>query len=191
MSPGVVALAIGTILAVAALAFVLYPLFFALPVAPRRVESRQRAPDDSAILALREIEFDRATGKLSESDYLELKKTYSARALGELRRQSVRNGAGSDAASAGPSLDPIDDRVREYRLTHRACPTCGVRPEPDATYCSTCGHFLDRLCPRCSSAITEPGATFCATCGVTLTHVIPSAARNLQESTADPSLRSG
>jgi hypothetical protein len=168
VSPGVVALAVGTILAVAALAFVLYPLFFAIPVIPRRAEARPDATDDSAILALREIEFDRATGKLSESDYTELKKTYSERALSELRKQSGRAAAAADEASAGAALDPIDVRARQYRLSHRTCPTCGVRPEPDATYCSTCGSFLDRVCPRCSSEITEAGATFCSRCGATL-----------------------
>ena len=191
MSQGVVALAIGTMLAVVALAFVLYPLFFAIPVAPRRAAARPDTADDSAILALREIEFDRATGKLSESDYTELKKTYSERALSELRRQSGRAAADAVVASTEAALDPIEVRARQYRLSHRTCPTCGVRPEPDATYCSTCGSFLDRVCPRCNAEITEPGATFCSSCGATLMHVIPSAARNLQDQTADPSLRSG
>ena len=168
MSAGVVALVVGTILAVAALAFVLYPLFFALSERAPRRESSPRAADDSAILALREIEFDRATGKLSEPDYAELKKAYSERALRELRTEPGQAPAMTEPEVA-PDLDRIDALARRYQLTHRACPTCGVRPEPDAVYCSTCGTFLDRTCPRCAEPIKEPGAAFCSTCGAPLT----------------------
>ena len=70
MNAAIVALVVGTVLAVGALAFVLYPLFFDQPLAravpARKVESWS---DDVAVAALREIEFDRATGKLSEADY--------------------------------------------------------------------------------------------------------------------------
>ena len=63
----ILALVIGTLLAVGALAFVLYPIFFAPP--PRRQfvsPEPRRSERDDAVTALREIEFDRATGKLSE-----------------------------------------------------------------------------------------------------------------------------
>ena len=163
MNGDVASLIAGTVLAVGALAFVLYPLFFA--VRPRAARAARpadlRASDDSAIVALREIEFDKATGKLSESDYVELKRTYSERALRELRRaESVDE----------RTSDPIEARVRAIRRTHRECVTCGVRPEPDAVYCSSCGTFLDRTCPECGAQIAEPGAVFCATCGVSLAH---------------------
>jgi hypothetical protein len=163
MNGDVVALIAGTVLAVGALAFVLYPLFFA--VRPRVLRpgasADLRAADDSAIVALREIEFDKATGKLSESDYAELKRTYSERALKELRR------AGS-ATIAEAIADPIEARVRAFRQVHRECLACGVRPEADAIYCSTCGAFLDRACPECGAEIMESGAAFCTRCGVAL-----------------------
>lgn len=160
MSPDLVALLAGTTLAVGAVAFVLYPLFFHTSERPTRHGGDDAAAEDSAILALREIEFDRATGKLSEDDYTELRKTYGERALNELRASTM--------AAPVPPLDPIEARVRAYRMTHRECPTCGLRPEPDAVYCSTCGGFLDRVCPRCSAQITESSAAFCSSCGTTL-----------------------
>jgi rRNA maturation endonuclease Nob1 len=162
------ALVAGTLLAVASLAFVLYPLFF--EVAERTDDGggdNAGAADDSPILALREIEFDRATGKLSDTDYAELKKTYSDRALQDLRgADQLREQRVADEESV--PLDAIEARVRQYRRSHRACTTCGVRPEPDAVYCSTCGSFLDRACSRCKAEIREPGATFCSTCGAPL-----------------------
>jgi predicted nucleic acid-binding Zn ribbon protein len=160
MSGSVVALVAGTVLAVGALAFVLYPLFFAISEHPRGQDPQAGNADDSAILALREIEFDRATGKLSEADYAELKRTYSGLALTELR-------GAKEAVNAQP-LDPIEARVLAYRMTHRECPTCGLRPEPNAIYCSTCGGYLERVCPVCKAEITEQSAAFCSTCGATL-----------------------
>lgn len=162
MSSDVVALLAGTILAVGALAFVLYPLFFDVRPRARPAAPAERRPaDDSAIVALREIEFDRATGKLSESDYQELKHQYSARALREMRRAGSTN-------AVEVAADPIEARVRAFRSTHRECLTCGVRPEADAIYCSNCGAFLDRACPECGAEIIEAGAAFCAKCGVPL-----------------------
>lgn len=170
MSANLVALVAGTVLAVGALAFVLYPLFFTVTEREARQDATHGPADDSAILALREIEFDRATGKLSESDYAELKTTYSARALAELR-------GATPAPKTEPTtpLDPVEARVRAYRLTHRECPTCGLRPEPDAIYCSTCGCYLARECPSCGAGITETSATYCSTCGATLARARPAA----------------
>ena len=158
----IVALLAGAALAVAALAFVLYPLFFNVAdrSQSRASDARDDADDadDSAIVALREIEFDRATGKLSDGDYAELRKTYGDQALREMR----------GATLAAAELDPIEARVRAYRLTHRECSTCGLRPEPDAIYCSMCGGYLDRVCPRCAAEIIESSATFCSRCGAAL-----------------------
>ncbi len=87
------AFALGTVIAVAILAFVLAPLV-AWSRARRHAGLARRAHHDtpaetsaptSAIDALREIEFDRATGKLSDTDYATLKATYTAQALAELR----------------------------------------------------------------------------------------------------------
>lgn len=163
----------GTVLAVGALAFVLYPLFFAVADRPSGVGAADADADDSAIVALREIEFDRVTGKLSEADYAELKKSYSEQALRELRAAEIA-AAPAATAPAAP-LDPIEARVRAYRLSHSECPTCGLRPEPDAVYCSTCGGFLEGSCPSCGAEITEASAAFCSTCGATLARARPAA----------------
>jgi Double zinc ribbon len=166
MSTDAFALVLGTLLAIGALAYVLQPLF---------VESRatdappppQRAGDDTAIAALREIEFDRATGKLSDSDYAELRRTYAERAVREMR--SPRG----EGLLDGP--DFIEARIRAYRQSHRECPSCGLRPEADAAYCSTCGAFLDQRCADCGNMIEQPGSQFCSTCGGRLGRRVPIA----------------
>lgn len=161
MTSSAIALLAGTLLAVGALAFVLYPLFFDMRAVARREPRQETEAGESAIVALREIEFDRATGKLSEPDYHELKATYSARALAEMR---AADGPSADAAAA----DPVEARVRAYRQARKDCRTCGLRPEADAVYCSTCGTYLDGSCPGCGARVAESGAAFCSGCGVVL-----------------------
>ena len=158
------ALIIGTLLAVGALAYVLYPLMVG-PVPARRV-ARAVAPsakavEHEAIVALREIEFDRVTGKLSDADYDELKSRYTTRALQAMRASD----AVSEAANGASPDDAIEAAVAAYRERMRSCPSCGPRPEPDALYCSHCGRYLPGVCEGCGASVTESGATFCASCG--------------------------
>lgn len=110
------ALLIGTLLAVASLCYVLYPLLRAdpgiqLPPPP----PPQRDDQGSAVDALRELEFDRQTGKISDADYAPLKARYTAEAVAVMR-----------AGETGT----------------KACPGCGPRPEADAAFCSRCGAAL-------------------------------------------------
>ncbi|MDP9205093.1 MAG: hypothetical protein M3P12_06515 [Gemmatimonadota bacterium] len=107
------ALLVGTALAVASLCYVLYPLFRAdIAVLPPPV-SGSRRPKGYAIDALRELEFDRQTGKISDADYEPLKARYTEQAIAVMR--------------AGDA---------------RVCESCGPRPERDAEFCSTCGARL-------------------------------------------------
>ena len=156
MNAAVIALVVGTALAVGALAFVLYPLFFGQPVAraapQRRVESWS---DDVAVAALREIEFDRATGKLSEADYAQLKEQYTRQALARMRREPV----------AVAEDDDVEATIRAYRAERPACDRCGPRPEADAIFCSNCGQYLPGRCEQCGQRVEEAGARFCSTCG--------------------------
>jgi ribosomal protein L40E len=109
----VTALLIGTALAVASLCYVLYPLYRAGVSTVPRPSAASGRRQSFAVDALRELEFDRQTGKISDSDYEPLKARYTRQALASMR--------------AGDS--PV-------------CETCGPRPEADAEYCSKCGSAL-------------------------------------------------
>lgn len=129
------ALIIGTLLALGALAYVLWPLIIAEGRAstPALVEGPPSTATDNhgdAVAALREIEFDHATGKLSEADYAALKTQYTSEAVLAMRAQD------SDAD------DLAEAEIRRARAQTRVCPTCGPRPEPAASYCSRCGAAL-------------------------------------------------
>jgi hypothetical protein len=156
----ILALIVGTVLAVGALAFVLYPVFFA-PTHPVSVAAlRPRQSDrEAAVAALREIEFDRATGKLSDADYADLKSRYTEQAIVAMRVE------GTAAASSAPSDDEIEAVVRAHRVGARACPTCGPRPEPDAAFCSNCGRYLNDRCAGCGAPVQALDARYCVNCG--------------------------
>jgi len=81
----VTALIIGTALAVASLCYVLYPLFRTELATAPRARVVQRSAQSPALDALRELEFDRQTGKISDADYLALKTRYTEQALAVMR----------------------------------------------------------------------------------------------------------
>ena len=122
-------------------------------------------PDDDfssravALRALKEIEFDRATGKLSDADYDNLKAQYTTEALVALRAET-----GEQAAGSGPVRERTAPRSP---LPAPACPTHGPRPESEAAFCSECGRRLATApgyCARCGTGL-EHDAHYCQSCG--------------------------
>jgi len=154
-------LIVGAALAVIALVVVLYPLFDDLSTPSRRARKPEGpAPSVEAVQALREIEFDRETGKLSDSDYAALKSRYTREAVAAMRDEK--------AGVAGPIGDAAEAVILQYRRRQLGCSVCGPRPEADAIYCSTCGRYLAASCAHCHAPITEIGARFCGSCGESL-----------------------
>ena len=82
--------AAAALVGVLALAWVLEPLV--RPAAVRPPDDEPPEPEETArgvaLAALKEIEFDRETGKLSDADYEALKARYTANALAVLRTES-------------------------------------------------------------------------------------------------------
>lgn len=146
------ALIVGTVLAIVVLAFVMAPVVIGVRRRPTVHYSLPTPQSDLPLAALREIEFDRATGKLSDEDYAALRERYANEALAAMRAKPA-------------SDDPIEAAVRAYRSAHPTCVTCGVRPEADAIYCSNCGSFLPGKCESCGITVTVPGVRFCIGCG--------------------------
>lgn len=173
------------LVALAVIALIAGPLLrrgAAAPVGVDEPEELEETPKGMALAALKEIEFDRATGKLSDADYSSLKARYTAEALAVLRKDPDPPAAGSgsagpDAAEAappasgasGPGGDPVEAmiaaRVKTLQATAIRCPGCGPRPESDALFCSACGRSLAvGGCAACGSPLV-PGSRFCEGCG--------------------------
>src|SRR5258706_7391307 len=160
-------LILGILLAAGATYFVLRPILRP-PLEPEGSEvvgdegedpADDMSPQTVALRALKEIEFDRATGKLSDSDYEQLKAKYTAEALAAMRGdegRGRRDGATGRVPTPRPSPVP-----------RPSCPEHGPRPEKDAQFCSECGRRLGSApayCARCGSALADD-ARYCNRCG--------------------------
>ncbi len=150
-------LILGTLLAAGTVYYVLRPILRPGPPDAEAEGDEGEDPEDDlspqavALRALKEIEFDRATGKLSDADYDALRAKYAAEAL------AARRGDEGRAVATRPS-SPVPRPV---------CPIDGPRPESDAVFCSTCGRRLGTApayCARCGTAL-ETDARYCNRCG--------------------------
>jgi hypothetical protein len=159
-----------------ALFVVLRPLLWPPPPADPVFEpvDQEETARGVALLALKEIEFDRETGKLSDEDYRLLKDKYTAEALEALRAEE---GAAVVAAGGAGAPDDVEaliaHRVRALRSAAASappgapvCPSCGPRPEMDAVFCSTCGTGLQAVsaCAHCGTTLAAD-SRFCERCG--------------------------
>jgi hypothetical protein len=89
-----------------------------------------------ALRAIKELEFDRAMGKVSDADFEEMAGRLRARALSLMKQLDT----------AVPGYRSIIDRELATRLAERAAaaPTCrcGTTNDLDATFCKRCGTRL-------------------------------------------------
>jgi len=107
-----------------------------------------------ALLAIKELEFDRATGKVSEEDYTSMRQRFVDEAVEALRE-----------ADDDPGLDEAERLVaaRAAAITGGTdavvCPQCGPRPEADAVFCSDCGRRVagGGYCTDCGTALPTAG----------------------------------
>ena len=154
----------GIVVALAALALVLEPLVRGRPRSAAFAAGglgeedfdfsdveESESPKIQALLAIKEIEFDRETGKLSDEDYVSLKATYQRAALAAIEAE--------DAAYAGGNVENA----------MAVCPNCGPRPESSAAFCSDCGRPVAKAgaslqCGVCGIS-APPGSKFCGECG--------------------------
>lgn len=132
---------------------------------------------EAAYSALKELEFDYGTGKLSEEDYQELRDQYKAKAVSILKE--------IDEAEAGDSIESqIEQAVEELRVSTRApkrkvgiaaetvCARCGVINDMGDKFCSGCGEHLAEqpkrnVCRKCGLDY-QKGDKFCSGCGEAL-----------------------
>ena len=161
---------------IVALWLVLQPLIRprSSPPLPFEPLDPEETPKGVALAALKEIEFDRETGKLSDEDYELLKAKYTVAAVEALRgEQKALVPSDVEALIAArvhslrsASTSPDTTAAVPGALVLAACDQCGPRPEADALFCSTCGRRLSahQCCNRCG-AVLVPGSRFCEACG--------------------------
>lgn len=114
------------------------------------VEARKR----TALLALRDAEYDRATGKLDAGDYEKLRAVLSVEALAALdaAREAEEGGAKGSAVREGGAgageieeLEALEAEIRTYRAALRdgvLCGECGTPNPGGSRFCAGCGRTL-------------------------------------------------
>ena len=132
---------LGAVLLVAAVVlFVLQPMLSGQRASlhreldePTEAEARRRV----TLLALRDVEYDFATGKLDETDYRALKRELAAEALDALEVADAEAAAGP--AGASPDLEEEIARLRGGLRSGTTCSACGSGNEAGSAFCSYCG----------------------------------------------------
>lgn len=84
----------------------------------------------SVLRAIRDIEFERAVGKISEADHAVLS--------GELRAEAKKLLQQLDEASAG-ERQAAEAVLVAAPATEVVCFACGTKADPDAAFCKKCG----------------------------------------------------
>ena len=165
----------GIVVTLTALALVLEPFLRPTPRMAATADDgdlvdieESESPKVRALLALKEIEFDRATGKLSDEDYTNLKAKYAAEAVAAIRAEDQVAVAAPAARGGEDAAEALVQRLKQ-RAGPGQCPVCGPRPEPGAVFCSKCGRSLVKpgasaRCYHCGTELPD-GAKFCAACG--------------------------
>jgi hypothetical protein len=131
--------------------------------APRAEEEQKRA----VLRALKDLEFERSVGKISDEDYEALVAKYRAEAKRLLRlieenaqpgREKVealvtdrliREGLHDGGGQAPAPEAPADRKTRKKKsarpvpTTRPVCPSCGTSNDADAVFCKKCGARRD------------------------------------------------
>jgi hypothetical protein len=95
-----------------------------------------------ALRTIKELEFDRAMGKISEEDFREMAVRLRARAsrlikqldAGEGYRSQIERDLARRLGDPAAKVTPAS--------TARACPRCATSNDPDARFCKSCGEKL-------------------------------------------------
>jgi len=93
--------------------------------------------------ALKELEFDRAMGKVSDADFIEMRDRLRQRAL-RLMRQLDGGGAYRQLIEreVATRVGEVEERPA-LPSAQGCCPRCDTANDVDARFCKACGHRLD------------------------------------------------
>ena len=162
---------------------ILYPLF-----QRRKIKNNLQYDYDSETLellrrkelcytAIRDLEFDYQTGKLSDEDFKKLYNLYKSEALRIIQRLEDEKTLSTESLES--NIERAIERKRK-ELFHpqevtgekpgndtTACPYCGIDNSNEAVFCRECGKRIGIRCPSCGTVNIIDGK-FCRICGKNL-----------------------
>jgi hypothetical protein len=117
-----------------------YPIFVETKVETDQDEEGDErhkliAAKESALIALKDLEFDYKTGKIDEDDYVQLKNRYEAEAVAVLKKM--------DQVEHTPLPTKMNIPIRREQPAEKGgqvfCTTCGKKAQPKDRFCAGCG----------------------------------------------------
>lgn len=171
-------LAILATLGAAVVAFVLYPVFAAsgdgaveqLDDAGKEIEALEEKKT-RLYESITDLDFEKAAGKVSETDYEAARSDYLAQVAQVIERLDAI--ALPEIEKAAPADEPTPKSPAssgESRADSRRCSSCGEANPRVAKFCIRCGTAFpeERTCDDCSASLPQE-AKFCMTCGKKVT----------------------
>ncbi len=93
-----------------------------------------------ALRTIKELEFDRAMGKISEDDFREMSTRLRARATRLMKQLDA--GGGYRAQIERDLAKRMGDAGEKAERVARTCSSCATQNDPDARFCKNCGTQL-------------------------------------------------
>jgi zinc ribbon protein len=90
--------------------------------------------------SIKELEFDRAMGKLSDGDWQEMSGRLRARAAGLMKQLDA--GAGYREQIERDLAKRLAEPIPDVPTRGHFCTECGTKNDGDAKFCKNCGHKL-------------------------------------------------
>ncbi|HLO14539.1 MAG TPA: zinc ribbon domain-containing protein [Anaerolineales bacterium] len=120
-----------------------------------KVHIQQEGQREVVLAALRDLDFDFKTGKVSEEDYKPLRAQLMAEAAQYIEAEKKED-------------EQLEAAIQTRRKTHKEnarCEQCGASMEPGQRFCPKCSSAVNQeLCPSCGKKI-QAGDLFCSSCG--------------------------
>lgn len=155
------AILIGTGLSILSVFFVAAPLLNKKGKKPTSASKKTPAISnqyEETLIALRDLDFDHSTGKITAEDYVNLRAELLVKAAKELEAKVQKE----------KELDALIENAIQSRKKDkpaaRICGKCGSKSKITDQFCSACGVSLNPVCQNCGHEI-EPGDLFCTGCG--------------------------
>ena len=120
------------------------------------VRTTQNGQREAVLSALRELDFDFKTGKISEEDYTPLRTQLMAEAAQYIEAEEKES-------------EQLEALIRTRRAAAQQqglrCEHCNAPIQAGQRFCSKCGSALNHeQCPSCGRKI-QTGDLFCSSCG--------------------------
>ena len=150
------AIIIGLILVGAASAFVYKPFRVKPGLGSSKATAtfNPREARTAALSALRDLDFDFQTGKVSQEDYPNVRAQLVAEAAKYVEAESAEEAR----------LEALIRARKAAMASETPCPQCGKKVDAGARFCSSCGTELAIACPSCGKTV-KAGDLFCKSCG--------------------------